>query len=96
MKKIIIDPYKTKLRANSFLNCHSLTHLEFFHSVITINNFEFDKYWKLKEITIPDSVLSIIDNPFSACSNLEKLTLPNSLIHSGKHTFDKLTKLKEI
>ena len=52
-----------------------------------IENYLFRCASSLKEITIPDGVVSIGDEAFRQCYDLEKVSIPASVTSIGKKTF---------
>ena len=52
-----------------------------------IYNYAFNKFNRLKEVTIPDSVTGICDGAFYDCRVLTAITIPNSVTSIGRSAF---------
>ena len=53
-----------------------------------VNCLEFEGCGKLKDIVIPNSVVSIGDQAFVGCKSLTSVTIPNSVSSIGNYAFD--------
>ena len=66
------------------------------NKIRTIENHSFWELNNTKEITLPDSVITIKERAFINSSSIEKLTLGNGLIEIGDFAFSGIDNLKEI
>ena len=92
-----IDLSNVQVMGNcSFKNCTTLEHITIPSTVTQMDSFVFEKCFYLKEICLPDTVLSIGDQLFLECQSLTSVTLSTSLTYVDKLTFNKCSSLKEI
>ena len=61
-----------------------------------IEDGAFYQYGSLKDITIPNSVISIGDTAFYECSSLTNVTIPNSVTSIGRATFSGCSNLTNV
>ena len=64
--------------------------------VTSIGDKAFYGCYKLKSVTIPDSVTSIGDEAFCNCEQLESVTIPDSVTSIGDHAFAECGSLTSI
>ncbi|MBR6807155.1 MAG: leucine-rich repeat domain-containing protein [Clostridia bacterium] len=79
IEELKIPDSVTKIGANAFANCRSLTEITIPDSVTKIGANALTNCRSLTEITIPDSVTEIGERAFYNCYNLETVVLPDSL-----------------
>lgn len=65
-------------------------------NVTSIPDYAFSSFYNLKEVIIPDSVISIGRGAFQNCSSLEKVILPKGLTEIPNNLFLHCKKLKDI
>jgi len=61
-----------------------------------IGMYAFNECRALRQITIPDRVISIGESSFDGCDSLENITLPSKITSIGVGTFNHCTKLAHI
>ncbi|MEA4915487.1 MAG: leucine-rich repeat domain-containing protein [Christensenella sp.] len=61
-----------------------------------IGMYAFSDCSKLKQIKIPDRVISICDSSFRKCESLESITLPNTITSIGVSAFGRCTNLTHV
>ncbi len=66
------------------------------NSLVILNDILIDGKNAEGDITIPDSVTSIMDFAFSYCSGLTSITIPNSVTSIGKGVFESCSSLTSI
>ena len=82
-----------------FLFRHEEDELILSFRVVSIGESAFSKYLcrsSLKEISIPDSVISIGDDAFLDCKSLARIDIPNSVTSIGSWAFSGCCVLEEI
>ena len=87
IKKVIIEDGVTNIGSEAFVDCISLTSVEFPNSVTSIGDAAFFYCSALTSVTIPNSVTSIGDEAFQYCHNLTSVTIPSSVTSIGKRAF---------
>jgi hypothetical protein len=65
-------------------------------TVIWIGSYAFFFHTNITSVTIPDSVLQILDHAFAACDSLTSISLPNALESIGDYAFNGCTTLTSI
>ena len=63
---------------------------------VTAINGAFQDYTSLKEVVIPNTVVSIGDFSFKGCTSLTRITIPNSVREIGRWAFERCTMLKTL
>ncbi len=86
----------TKIGANCFNGCKSLTTVKLPNSVSQISSNAFTDCTSLVSITLPNSIRSLGTSVFSGCSKLSSITLPSSLTTLSSFTFSSCYALKEV
>ena len=86
----------TKIGADAFYGCDSLTSITIPNSVTEIGNNAFRDCSSLTHITIPNSVTEIRDDAFSDCSSLTHITIPKSVTKIGAQAFYDCDSLKTV
>ena len=75
----------TEIGTSAFMDITDLTSVTFPNSLTKINSYAFEKTG-LTEITIPASVITIVDNPFAACSNLATIVVDaNNTVYDSRN-----------
>ena len=80
-----------------FYNCEKLISVDLSNSPMTsLPAYAFDGCKSLKEIKLPESLISLGSSCFSNCSSLKSITLPNSVTTIGSSCFRDCTALETI
>ena len=74
----------------------SITSVTFTQGITYIGSYTLYGLEKVKQVTLPDTLLVIGDTAFNYCRGLETVTLPASLEEIGNAAFSMMSKLKEI
>ncbi len=77
----------TRIGANAFFSCESLTSLVIPEGVDSIGSSAFSHCTSLTNILIPNTVTCLGNDSFNGCSSLLSLDIPNSVIKIGERTF---------
>lgn len=85
--------YKSKFAQRTDGSLAELTE-EDLEEIDAIANHTFNYCYKLKAVTIPDSITSIGDAAFYTCTDLESLKFAGKVNSIGKNTFQWCAKLK--
>jgi len=56
-------------------------------SKTSIGRYAFNGFYKLENITIPETITRIEDSAFESCNMLEEFTIPQSVVYIGKRAF---------
>lgn len=75
--------------------CEALEEIVFSKNLKTIGAYAFVWCSNIKELIIPDSVVSIGDNAFRGCSSAEKLVIGSNLKTIGDRAFYECSSIKE-
>lgn len=86
----------TKIKAEAFSGCTSLTSIAISDSVESIGASAFDGCTSLSWVDIPNSVISIEYSAFKNCSNLSSIAIPDSVKYIGSNAFEGCSKLTNI
>ena len=97
--EVVVPSTVTEIKAHAFAFCEELTSVVFEENsqLTAIGNSAFEHCRSLKEIAIPDGVISIGDFAFSSCNRLTSITIPNSVTTIGNSALsdcDDLTSIK--
>ena len=92
---LVVPSDVTKIKANSFRYCNSLSTLFIPNSVTEIDELAFASCG-LNTITISNSVTSIGTNAFSGCSYLTSITIPKSVTYIGDRAFYNCSRLASV
>lgn len=90
------SPGITRIGAQAFRGCSSLTHFDIPATVTSIGLSAFYQCTALTSITIPDGVPSIDNYTFYQCTALENVDIPDSVTSIGSESFNGCTALKNI
>ena len=93
---ITIPSDVTKVKADTFHYCTSLTSVTIPDSVTLIGERAFCGCYSLTSITIPDSVASIGSSTFSGCTSLTSVTIPDSVTSIGCFAFYECSSLTKV
>ena len=83
-----------KFRSNSTIT--SFDELQYFTGLTSIEGSSFYYCWRLKSVTIPNSVKSIGESAFENCSALKGIVIPNSVTSIGERAFESCSALTGI
>lgn len=86
-------PYATNLGEGAFFNCSSLTSMTIPTVLTKIHQLTFYSVG-LKNIIIPENVLSIEDEAFADCTDLIDVILPTTLVKIDEDAFRNSNKVK--
>lgn len=64
--------------------------------VTTVGSSQFENYYSLKSINIPDGVTSIGNNAFKDCGSLTSINIPDGVTSIGTHAFENCGSLTSI
>lgn len=95
LKEVIMSDNLKYIGEKSFFNCHNLTSVHM-PSVLQIDNFAFSNCKCLKNISLPNTLLSIKENAFSGCKSIESIVIPSNIKEIEKSTFDSCDNLFKI
>ena len=84
---LTFDDNVTKIGAEAFKDCDSLTSITIPDGVTSIGSSAFYECRKLTSVTIPDSVTTIGSSAFYDCSSLTSITIPDSVTWIGSRAF---------
>lgn len=76
--------------------CKSGTKVDVTHGTEYINKRAFADCTDLKEITLPDGLVSIGEEAFLRCSGLTEITIPDSVINIGESAFEYCINLNSV
>lgn len=98
MQKLTLSKYITTISHHGFLNCTSLTSVEFQDkTVTTIDSYAFAGCSSLASIKLEDTLITTVSNgAFMNCSSLAEITIPDTVTSIGDNAFtncDSLTKI---
>ena len=93
---LTFDDNVTKIGAETFKDCDSLTSITIPDGVTSIGSSAFYECWKLTSVTIPDSVTSIESSAFYKCWKLTSVTIPDSVTTIGSSAFYDCSSLTSI
>lgn len=80
-----------------FYNCNKLVSVDLSNSQITsLPSYAFQKCSVLKDIKLPESLISIGSSCFSSCSALETVNIPSSVTSLGSSAFNACSSLKSV
>lgn len=86
----------TEISNRAFMNCRSLTKVEFSNGLRKIGTYSFQGCMNLKSLNIPRSVSEISKQAFSYNTSLTDVTLPDGLQTLEEHTFQGCKSLRTI
>ncbi|MBR5173440.1 MAG: leucine-rich repeat protein, partial [Clostridia bacterium] len=97
--EVVVPSTVTEIKAYAFAYCEELTSVVFEENsqLTAIGKSAFENCCSLKEIAIPDGVITIGDSAFSDCDRLTSITIPDSVITIGNSALsycDDLTSVK--
>ena len=72
----------------------SFNELQYFTGLTSIRNGAFS-YSSLTNVTIPKSVVSIMDDAFDMCTSLQDIVIPDNVVTIGKDAFAGCTAMKK-
>ena len=100
LKEIRLPSTLVSIESNSFYGCSSLNNIKFFvnnisefcnNSIVRLFNASIqlldNNGDEIKEIIIPEDVISIGESAFAKCIGLTSITIPNSVTSIGKNSF---------
>ena len=93
---IEFDGDVTKIGANAFRDCTSLTSITIPSSVTIIDFEAFRDCTSLTSVTMPSSITSIESYTFSGCKSLRSITIPSSVTIIKNCAFEYCTSLTSI
>ena len=96
LKSLTIPNSVTSIDNYAFMNCSSLSKVEFPNSITSIGAYAFSGCSRLTEMIIPDSVTSIGASAFRGCTGLTNIVLSNSITEIPNALFMDCTSLLEI
>ena len=92
----VVLPAGIKSVGNSAFAAETLTSITFGAGLEMLGESVFSGCGKIKEIALPNGVISIGEKAFNNCAELEKVVMPNSVTQIGKRAFNGCAKLKDI
>ena len=93
---LIVAGTITRIPADAFNGCDSLTSITIPDSVTSIGGSAFESCDSLTSITIPDSVTSIGYKAFYYCNSLTSITIPDSVTYIGYWAFQGCNSLTSV
>lgn len=89
IKSVVIPDSITKIGKDAFSGCKSLTTVIFGENsqLKIIDEFAFDRCFKLTDVTLPQNLVFINDYAFSQCPELSTVTIPTSVTWIGEMAF---------
>ena len=95
--KITITGVKSEYKAKTYsLDFVSINNSLLKYEIVAFAESAFNDCWKLKSITIPNSVISIGNEAFHYCESLISIIIPNSVTSIGDYAFSGCSSLKEV
>lgn len=95
VKSVTLSSGIVEIGANAFEDCTSLTTVDF-KNVHSIKGSAFKNCTGLKDITLPETLVSIGAYAFQNCNSLTKITIPDSVKNAGYYIFSGCEKLEFI
>ena len=89
--KVNIPATVTVIGEGAFINCPSLTTVEFYDGASQLTRIEYNAFAnciKLSDITLADNLVYIGTLAFSGCTSLESIDMPDSVTDIGLRAFN--------
>ena len=97
ISEVTLPQYIGEIEKGTFLNCKSLTKVNFQEGLTDIADRMFEGCIKLQTISLPQSVKRIGEEAFSRCSKLTKVTMPGPSIEEiGTRAFSECVSLTKL
>lgn len=95
VNKVVVNPGITKIGAQDFAQCTTVTQIELGNTITSIDKGAFAYCTGLTSVTLPSSVESLGEGVFTGCTNLSSIYLNEGLKDIGLYAFQQ-TKLKNV
>lgn len=82
-----------KINDNSFISCSNMENIEFPKNLKTIGKEAF-RYTGLREVILPEGILTVGDSAFGTCLKLSKVYIPKSVTTIGNDAFSSAVDIK--
>ena len=95
---VTIPKWIRYIEPNAFANCSKLSHVNFDDEsdLARISSYAFQYCTSLREIKLPNGVVTIHSNAFKRCTALSEITLPASISTIHEKAFQNCTGLTEV
>ena len=96
VQKITLSERITKIGDRAFLNCTSLTDVNFSTGLESIGEYAFQRCTALSSVELPEGLNSLPYGAFYRCTKLSSVSLPSTLERIGSYAFYDIRTLRYI